>query len=187
MSADRLMWSFAKTDSLGEARPRRGHVMFGRSINRIQWTVMGLHSCLCNASWTLVFIFTDLCFIERGMTENFSWCRCWSWVTPEEAWLFLLGRATSAGLCLLSWHYWTGLLVCSWRICKWIELQLLIPVNWTADFLTTHIKSRFWKKAKLQEATATATLGLLPNCWDPNSSPHVYTASTLPLVGPLSN
>ena len=76
--------------------------MFGRSINRIQWTVMGLHSYLCNASWTLVFIFTDLCFIERGMTENFSWYRCWSWVTPEEAWLFLLGRATSAGLCLLS-------------------------------------------------------------------------------------
>ena len=42
-------------------------------------------------------------------------------------------------LCLLSWHHWAGLLVYSWSVFKWMEQPLLIPVNWTADFLTTQM------------------------------------------------
>ena len=113
-----------------------GHVIFGRSINRTQWTVMGgLCIYLCNASWSGVFAY--LHFIERGTAENFSWYPCWSWsllLTPAhlaEAWLSLLGPTTAADSCLLSQHYWTELLVYSWSVCKWIELPLLTPVNWT--------------------------------------------------------
>jgi hypothetical protein len=76
---------------------------------------------------------------ERGTAENF-WCPSWFWLLLlthadlVEAWLFLLGHATPAHTCLLS--HTTGLLVYSWSVCKWIELSLLIPVNYTADFLT---------------------------------------------------
>ena len=42
-------------------------------------------------------------------------------------------------LCLLSWHHWAGLLVYSWSVFKWMEQPLLIPVNWTAEFLTTQM------------------------------------------------
>jgi hypothetical protein len=41
MSADyRLRWCFGKTDSRGKSRLLGGHVMFGGSISRIQWTVV---------------------------------------------------------------------------------------------------------------------------------------------------
>ena len=32
--------------------------------------------------WSLIFVFTDLCFIERGTAKNFSWCPIWSWLFP---------------------------------------------------------------------------------------------------------
>jgi hypothetical protein len=71
---------------------------------------------------------TNLHFVEKGMTENFSWCPGWSWsllLTPAdsvEAWLFLLGHAD---FCLLI----LTLLNCTDGACMWIELPLLIPVN----------------------------------------------------------
>jgi hypothetical protein len=43
----------------------------------------------------LQHFFTDLCFIERGTTKNFSWCPWWYWfllmshADLAEAWLFL--------------------------------------------------------------------------------------------------
>ena len=119
-----------------------GHMMFGGSINGTQRTVREacLHSYLCKTSWSHVS--PDLWFIERSTVKNLSWCSWWSWLllltcaNLAEAWLSLLGHATTADSCLLYWHYWTGMLVYSWSICKWIELPLLNPVNWTADFLT---------------------------------------------------
>lgn len=53
-------------------------------------------------------VFTHLHFIEKGTTKNFS---CWSWslmltiADSAEAWLFLLGHATTVDSCLLSQHY----------------------------------------------------------------------------------
>jgi len=66
----------------------------------------------CNAYGSLIF--ADLRFAERGTSENFSWHHFGSLLlTPAEAeaWLSLLGRATTAGSCLLSRLYLTGLLV----------------------------------------------------------------------------
>jgi hypothetical protein len=87
-----------------EERPVEGHVMFGGSVNRTQWTVE--EACFEMHRWSLVF--ADLHFIEIGMAENFSWSPCCSWLfllTPAnsvEVWMFLLGLATVADLCLLS-------------------------------------------------------------------------------------
>jgi hypothetical protein len=50
---------------------RGGHVMFGRSITRIQWTMMEaelLKSDLCNACWSQVF--DDLCLDDRGTGQE---------------------------------------------------------------------------------------------------------------------
>jgi hypothetical protein len=58
-------------------------------------------------------IFTSL----RGVAENFSRHSGWSWLfllTPadsEEAWQFLLVCTPATDFCLVSWLYWTGLLV----------------------------------------------------------------------------
>ena len=50
----------------------------------------------------------------RGTAESFSWCSCWPWSllltrAKAEAWLSLLGSATTANSCLLSWQpNWTA-------------------------------------------------------------------------------
>lgn len=104
----RLAWSFA------EARPMGGHVMFRGSISRTQW-----RACIASfAELPRSRVFTSLQFIG-SMAENFSWCLCWSILLTcadlVETWLFVLDRPTTADSCLLSSHYWTGLLV-SWHL-----------------------------------------------------------------------
>lgn len=86
-------------------KPVGGHMTFGESISRTQWTGMTvfLHRDLCNASWSCVFVFTDLHFIEICKAENF-WYLIWSRALPLthvhslEAWQFLLHYATTAEL-----------------------------------------------------------------------------------------
>jgi hypothetical protein len=51
------------------------------------------------------------------------------WVPPVDSywgcgWLSLLGSATSTDSCLLSWLYWTGLMIYPWSVCMWMELQV---------------------------------------------------------------
>jgi hypothetical protein len=111
----RLRWCFA------EARPVRGYMVFGKSVNRTQQTVtIQLHSSLL----VLRLHWSSLC--ERGMAENSSW----SWSLPltpadlVDAWQFLLDRATTADSCFLSWHHWTGLLA-SWQM----EIEMT-PMNY---------------------------------------------------------
>ena len=60
---------------------------------------------LCNACWPHAF--ADLCFADRGTTENFPLLSCWRWsllptCAEVEAWLFLIGCATITDLSLLS-------------------------------------------------------------------------------------
>lgn len=48
-----------------------GHVMFGESFSRTQWTVSGACiACLAVLHWSCVF--SELHFIEQGTVENFS-------------------------------------------------------------------------------------------------------------------
>ena len=79
-----------------------------------------------------------LCFAERGTARNFFWHPSRSLLLTSaetETWLFLLCHATTADSCLLSQHYWTGLLVYPWGV-YWVKLPLLtcelncqFPVN----------------------------------------------------------
>jgi hypothetical protein len=82
-----------------------GHVTFGESINRTQWTVtVTVIASFETLHWSCNFIFADLYFIEGGTTENFSWNLSQSWLLPltpvdsGKAWWFLLDHATAAEL-----------------------------------------------------------------------------------------
>jgi hypothetical protein len=68
--------------------------------------------------------------ILASLRENFSWHSCWPWsllltCVEAEAWLSLLGGATTADSCSAILTYRTGLLVHPWSVCEWIELPLL--------------------------------------------------------------
>lgn len=140
-------------------------------VPMVKW----LDGWLCSASWSGVFAdLHDLHLTERGTAQKV--CSLgWSCFPPADSCPFCWGlavsvrsgRATAAGLCLLTCHCWPGLLVYSCGICKWIKRPLLNPVNWTIDFLTAHMgfvaKNNFWT-------------GPLPLC--PNS-----LSFSLPLVG----
>ena len=62
-------------------------------------------------------LIADLRFVERRTAEHFSWHPCWSWTLlltyadSVEAWLSLLGPATTADLYFLSRLDCTELLV----------------------------------------------------------------------------
>ena len=74
---------------------------------------MDSDSVFCNTLLFSSLVFTDFHLVERVMAENFSWCPCCSWsslMTHADP-----AEATAADWCLLSWHYWNGLLV-SWQL-----------------------------------------------------------------------
>ena len=66
--------------------------------------------------WSRVFVFADLCFIERGKAENFSWSVPLVRIAP----LTHADVVVSAGAC----HPYR------------CELGILTPLSWTADILT---------------------------------------------------
>lgn len=125
-----------------EARP-----VEGGSVNSTHWTVTWWLALQCflvsSLRWSLLHY---LLLTERGTAQSF-WSPGWSCFPPADSCPFCWGlavsvrsgRATAAGLCLLSCHYWTGLLVYLWSVCKSIRLPLLHPVNWIVDFLTAHM------------------------------------------------
>ena len=93
--------------------------MCGGRINRTQGTVRGrlaepalqcfLVSRLCSPSLCCESHSKELLLLVSGLVL----------IAPAdlaETWLFLLGHVTAADSCLLSQHYWTGLLVYSWSI-----------------------------------------------------------------------
>ena len=105
-----------------------GHVMFRENIKRTWQTVteakLGL---LIELTVQHCGSFTDLHFNERGTAENFwypSWSLLLTWAKTK-AWLSLLCSVTTTDSCLLSWLYWTGLLIDPWRVYEWLEMPLL--------------------------------------------------------------
>lgn len=103
-----------------EARLMRGHVIL-ESIGRTLQCQSGCTACHAMLHWSHVF--TELYFSERGMAESFAWysggsgCCRWLMLIQQRPGCFcLLDGDTSAESCwwtglLISWHYWTGLLV----------------------------------------------------------------------------
>jgi hypothetical protein len=99
-------------------------VMLGESIYGTQGTVT-VYCLPCNHI-SLVFVLTDIYFVERGTAEN-SWISRWSLfrltlANLEEACSFLLDHATVADSCLV-------------KLLKWI-VGILTLLNWTAGILT---------------------------------------------------
>jgi hypothetical protein len=73
---------------------------------RTQWTVQEaepgllIELALQQRLWV-----SDLLFPEKGTAENFSWCSSWPLLLTRakaEAWLSLLGNASTADSCFLS-------------------------------------------------------------------------------------
>jgi hypothetical protein len=119
-------------DAHAEARSMEGIwclVGISRSPQSDGESLACCYSLLCSV-WVCG---SSLFFPERGIAKNFSWCSWWSLLLtwPEaEAWLSLLGSATTAGSCLLSWLYQTGLLMYLWGVCEGVEL--ILPAKlWT--------------------------------------------------------
>jgi hypothetical protein len=88
-----------------------GRVMFGGSITRT-WKTLRQAELDLRRELAVQWLLADLHFPERGRAEIFSWPSSWPLLlTPAkaEAWLSLLGSATTANLCLLSWQpNWTA-------------------------------------------------------------------------------
>ena len=71
-----------------------------RDINRTLQTATGAELGLLlelSVQCLLVSHFADLCFAERGTAENFSWSLLLTCANIE-AWLSLVGSATTVGL-----------------------------------------------------------------------------------------
>ena len=78
-------------------------------------------------------LFIDLHFPERGTAKENSCCPSWYFLLTRakaEAWLSLTDSATSADSCLLSWLYWTGLLM---YLC--FQVDLAAPANLGIELL----------------------------------------------------
>lgn len=113
-----------------------GHVMFPGSINRTQWTAMGL--CLvCIASFAMLFISTSLreasqellvsvvvlfspadsCQFSWGLAASVTLCHhCWfDFCYPDSSWLdgWCIGEVLVSGSGWHWWILWTELLI-SW-------------------------------------------------------------------------
>ena len=112
----------------------RGHMMFGKNINRIPQEVRG---CFCIAMpckcsfftglhWSYFFwcllIFVGLHFIERNAPKNFLWYSSWFWP-------LLLSYVDSVEPCCFCWIK-PAILICVW----------CLLLNWTVGILTMKSK-----------------------------------------------
>jgi hypothetical protein len=75
--------------------------MFGGylGLNRVMETERSLLVQLYNTCGSLVF--PDLCFLEGGTADNFSWCSWWSLLLTQaeaEAWVSLSGHVTAVAI-----------------------------------------------------------------------------------------
>lgn len=89
------------------------HMMFTWSVNRTQLlerlALLGLESLL---------IFSSLREVYSRTSGGQSYSILLTWVQSALACISLLGHAISVDSCLLSWAYWTGLLLYLWGTWK---------------------------------------------------------------------
>ena len=131
-----------------------------RVLKRPGWTVMESEVSLLIEVVVQVLLVSSLHLFpvhwKRATSKNFSWHSCESLLlilAKGETLLSLLGSTTTADTCLLSWLYWTGLLVYLWSVCEWIKLPL--PANlWTELLISRQHRWELLQRTFLNRSTS---------------------------------